>query len=154
MDWKKLVASVLICQMTGLIGALFTTPAIATWYVGITKPSFNPPNWIFGPVWTILYLLMGLSLYLVWSQGFEKNKMRMGVFGAQLGLNVVWSVLFFGMGNFGAAFVEILALWVAIAATIVVFYKTSKKASLMLVPYICWVSFAALLNFAIWRLNP
>ena len=153
MDWKKLVVALVICQMAGFTGALFTTTGEGSWYSTVNKPDFNPPNWVFAPVWTTLYLLMGVALFLVWDKGFKKNKTAIYLFGIQLELNVLWSILFFGLSNPGAAFIEIIFLWAAILATILKFWKVSKPAAWMLVPYLAWVSFASLLNFAIWTLN-
>lgn len=151
----KFIVSILICQAAGLIGAVFTTPNIATWYVGIVRPAFNPPNWIFAPVWTTLFILMGISLYLVWEKGLDRRNARMAVsvFGVQLILNILWSVLFFGFQNPLLGLVEIIVLWVAILVSIVLFYRISKTGAYLLIPYILWVSFAAFLNYNIYILN-
>jgi len=156
MNILKLVVSIVICQGAGIVGSVFTASSIPTWYATIAKPAFNPPNWIFAPVWTTLFLLMGISLYLVWQKGLSKkeSKIALSLFGLQLGLNIVWSLLFFGLKSPGLAFFEIIILWVAIALTIVKFKPISKNAAILLLPYIAWVSFAAVLNFAIWGLNP
>ena len=158
MDWGKaamFIAAILLCQAAGLIGSVFTAPAIANWYAGISKPAFNPPNWVFAPVWTALFILMGISLFLVWEKGLEKkeNRLAVSVFGIQLLLNVVWSVLFFGLQNPFLGFLEIIILWFAILANIVLFYRISRKAGCLLIPYILWVSFAAILNYNILILN-
>jgi tryptophan-rich sensory protein len=152
----KLVASVIICLFAGFIGSIFTTPSIPTWYATLTRPSFNPPDWIFAPVWTTLFVLMGISLYLVWNKGLQDKKVKISlfIFGVQLVLNVLWSFLFFGLHSPFYAFLEIITLWAAIVLTIVNFFKVSKTAGLLLIPYIFWVSFAAILNFSIWKLNP
>lgn len=154
-NWKHLLVSILLCQIAGLLGALFTTPAIPTWYSTLVKPSFVPPSWTFSVVWTLLYLLMGIALYLIWEKGLEKDDVRkaMGVFGTQLFLNFMWSVLFFGLQSPLYGLVEIIVLWIVILVNIWLFYKVSKTAGLLLVPYILWVSFAALLNYSIWALN-
>jgi len=151
----KLITAVLICQFAGIIGSVFTTPTRPTWYASINKPEFNPPNWVFAPVWTMLFLLMGISLYLIWEKGLEKKEVKHAVyvFGLQLFLNIVWSFLFFGLQNPFLAFAEIVLLWIAILASIILFYRISKKAGLLLVPYILWVSFAAFLNYSVWILN-
>ena len=109
----KLITSILICQGVGAIGALFTSPAISTWYATIQKPSFNPPSWIFAPVWTFLFLLMGISLYLVWSKGWKDKKIKtaISIFGVQLALNTLWSLLFFPLQSPLYAFIEIIILW-------------------------------------------
>jgi len=151
----KLIISILICQGAGAIGSLFTSPAISTWYATIQKPSFNPPNWIFAPVWTLLFLLMGISLYLIWSKGFKDKEIKTAIFifFAQLILNIFWSILFFGLQSPLYAFIEIIILWVAILFTIISFYKISKTAAFLLLPYILWVSFAGYLNYSIWNLQ-
>lgn len=155
-DWKKLIASLVICQLVGLLGAIFTGPAIPTWYAALEKPPFVPPEWTFSVVWTFLFLLMGISLYLVWNKGWDRRDVRLaiGVFGVQLFLNFLWSVLFFGMRLPLLGLVEIVFLWLAIVATIWLFYRISRTAGLLLLPYLAWVSFAALLNYYIWLFNP
>jgi benzodiazapine receptor len=156
MDILKLVASIIICQFAGFIGSIFTRASIPTWYAGLTKPSFNPPNWVFAPVWTLLFLLMGISAYLVWQQGLENKDVRVSllIFGIQLVLNVLWTFLFFGQRSPLYAFVEIIILWIAIALTIFFFLQISRTAGLLLLPYLLWVTFAAVLNFSILKLNP
>lgn len=149
----KLVIAVFICELVGIIGALFTTPSITTWYATLQKPSFNPPNWIFGPVWTTLYFLMGISLYLVWQKKVKGSEQAMKIFMIQLVLNLIWSILFFYQQSPLAAFIEIILLWSAILATIFFFYKISKAAAYILIPYLLWVSFAAILNLSIYLLN-
>jgi translocator protein len=146
---------VVFVEVVGVIGSIFTTPAIPTWYVTLNKPSFNPPNWIFAPVWTLLYLSMGISAFLIWEKGINKKEVRIAllIFSGQLVLNVLWSYLFFGLKSPSLAFVGIIVLWLAIAATIYAFYKISKPAGLILIPYILWVTFAAFLNFSILMLN-
>lgn len=154
-DILKLIVSLIICQLAGFVGSLFTTPSIPTWYASLVKPAINPPNWIFSPVWISLYVLMGISLFLVWQKSlhFPGVKTAMLWFGAQLALNVFWSILFFGLKSPALAFVEIIFLWAAIFLTLVKSFKVSRLASVLLLPYICWVSFAAVLNFFLWRLN-
>jgi translocator protein len=177
-NYIKFIISVLICELAGVIGSFFTAPAIKSWYYFLNKPSFSPPNWVFAPVWTILFLLMGISLYLVWSKNFvinisEQDKEKkvwnpisaklltgswreenvVAIFVLQLVLNILWSVIFFGLKMPGVAFFEILMLWFAILYTIVNFYRISKPAAYLLIPYIIWVSFATFLNFSVWRLN-
>jgi tryptophan-rich sensory protein len=151
----KLLLAIIICQAAGFAGSVFTTPSIATWYVTLQKPSFAPPNWIFAPVWITLFTLMGISLYLVWSKGLEKKKVKIAIsiFAAQLVLNIIWSILFFGLHSPAYAFAEIIILWIAIALTIFKFSKISRNATLVLLPYIIWVSIAAYLNYSIWILN-
>ena len=151
----KLIASLIIPFIAAGIGSLFTSQTVSTWYETLQRPVFSPPNWIFSPVWTILFLMMGLSLYLVWKKGIKTKKAKTAItfFGIQLGLNALWSILFFGLQSPSLAFMEIIVLWFAILGTIVSFYKISRKAAYLLIPYILWVSFAIILNFAIVILN-
>lgn len=151
----KLIITIVVSQSAGLIGALFTTSSIPSWYATITKPELAPPNWIFGPVWTTLFLLMGIAAYLVWKKEGEPKKVKtaLKIFGVQLVLNILWSIIFFGLKNPGGAFIEIIFLWLVILSTIIAFYKVSKVAAYLLIPYILWVSFAMYLNYAIWILN-
>lgn len=146
---------ILISQGAGLLGSLFTVRNIDTWYKGLNKPVFSPPNWIFGPVWTLLYLMMGISAFLIWQNGWKRKEVKSAllVFMIQLVLNALWSIIFFGNRAPLAGFVEILFLWTAILVTIILFWKISKTAGILLLPYIAWVSFAAVLNFSLWRLN-
>ena len=150
-----LILSLFICQLAGAIGAIFTTPSIPVWYAGLNKPFFQPPGWLFAPVWTMLYLLMGIALYLVWSKGLGHAgvKTALTVFMLQLVLNTLWSVLFFGLNNPLIALVEIAVLWLAILMTIKKFQPISKTAGLILIPYLLWVSFASILNLFIVVLN-
>ncbi len=149
----RLILSIITANMAGLLGSVFTAQNIPVWYASIQKPALTPPNWIFAPVWTALFIMMGVSLYLVWEKGLEKNRLAVSVFGVQLGLNTLWSFLFFGLNNPFYAFIEIIILWLAIAATIFLFRRISRKAAWLLVPYIIWVSFAAFLNYSVWILN-
>jgi tryptophan-rich sensory protein len=137
------------------IGSFATVRAIPTWYKGLAKPSFNPPAWLFGPAWTVLYLLMAVAAWLVWKQGIGAPgvKLALAVFLVQLILNCLWSILFFGLRSPLAGLVDIVAMWLAILATIVLSFRVSVPAGVLLLPYIAWVSFAALLNAAILRLN-
>ncbi len=146
----KFIFSIVICQAAGGIGAIFTGPAIQGWYSTIQKPAFNPPAWIFGPVWFFLFFLMGLSLYLVWEKGIHDKKVKSGllIFSGQLILNIVWSILFFGLHRPFYAFLEIIVLWFSILLAVFQFRKIDKKAACLLVPYLLWVLFAAFLNFA------
>jgi len=151
----KLIISILVCQGAGVIGSLFTSPTITGWYAGLEKPSFNPPNWIFAPVWTLLFLLLGISIYLVWEKGLESKKAKTAllIFTVQLILNILWSILFFALQSPLYAFIEIIILWLAVLLTITSFYKISKPATYLLLPYILWVSFAGYLNYSIWQLQ-
>lgn len=152
-SFGKLIVSIILPLVAGFLGSLATAPKILSWYVGVNKPFFNPPNWVFGPVWTILFILMGIALYLFWV-GKGKNK-REGFkwFGLQLALNIGWSLIFFGLEMPGLALVEILILWWAIKKTIACFAVSNKTASRLLYPYLGWVSFATILNAAVWFLN-
>lgn len=154
-DYLKLAASIVICQLAGIIGSFFTAGSVGSWYPTLNKPVFNPPSWVFGPVWIILYLLMGVSLYIVWNKGIKskQSKKAVAVFGIQLILNTLWSILFFGLQSPLFAFIEIIFLWAAILLSIIYFYRISKTASYMLIPYILWVSFAAVLNLSLFLLN-
>ena len=152
-NYPKLIGSIVVCQSIGALGALFTTPAIGTWYADLAKPAFNPPNYLFGPVWTALYVAMGVAFYLVWQNSSNNKMSAYGWFFVQLLLNLTWSFLFFYLKSPLIAFIGIIALWVAILATAISFLKISKAASYLLIPYLLWVSFAAILNFSIWQLN-
>jgi len=152
----KLITAVAIAELAGIVGSFFTVSSIPTWYAALNKPGLNPPSWVFAPVWTMLFLFMGIAVYLVWVRPDIKTRQRriaLSVFGVQLVLNTLWSILFFGLRNPFVAFIEIIILWLAILATIVLFHKISRPAAWLLVPYILWVSFASYLNFSLWRLN-
>ena len=152
---KLLVFSIVICQLAGVVGSFATTSAIPTWYVTLNKPSFNPPNWIFGPVWVTLYALMGISLYLVWQKVKDNKRAKYSVkiFIAHLLLNSLWSIVFFGFRDLSLALDVIAALWLLIVYVIYLFWKIDKRASYLLIPYLFWVSFASILNYSIWQLN-
>lgn len=154
-DWWTLTFFILISQAAGLVGSLFTTPAIPGWYASLDKPEFSPPNWVFAPVWTTLYLLMGIAAFLVWHRGGPSSAVRraLAVFWVQLALNAAWSILFFGLRSPLLGLIGIAALWLAIVVTIARFAPLSRLAAWLLAPYLAWVSFAALLNFEIYRLN-
>ncbi|MBN1572859.1 MAG: tryptophan-rich sensory protein [Deltaproteobacteria bacterium] len=154
-DIVRLLGAVILCEGCGIIGSLFTAPSVPTWYASLTKPSFNPPDWIFSPVWIALFFLMGISLFLVIREGFKKREVKLAVwvFAVQLVLNVLWTLIFFGLKAPLAAFIEIILLWIAILVTIIRFFPISRLAGYLLIPYIAWVSFAALLNISIFILN-
>jgi len=154
-DWLKLVISIAIPLLAGFIGSFFTSESVSTWYQTITKPSFNPPSWVFGPVWTTLFILMGIALYLVWTKGWKKDEVKIGIyfFSAQMVLNILWSFLFFYLQKPLYSFIEIIILWLAIFGTILTFYKVDKRTLYLLLPYILWVSFAAFLNLTIYLIN-
>lgn len=149
-----LVVAVVMCFAAAGLGGLVTSPNIPNWYADLAKPTWNPPDWIFGPVWSCLYLMMAVSAWIVWRQaGFTGAKLPLALFAVQLALNSLWSVLFFGLHSPGMAAVEIILLWMAILATLIMFWKRSRWAGILLVPYLAWVSFAAVLNLVIWRMN-
>ena len=152
-DMKKLIFSIFICLFAGFIGSFFTSPAIPTWYATLQKPTFAPPNWVFFPVWTSLFIMMGISLFLVWQKEDKKVKTALIIFAGQLVLNALWSVAFFWFRSPLLGLMEIIILWIAILATILSFKNVSRTAAYLLIPYILWVSFAAFVNFSIWRLN-
>ena len=149
-----LLVFILITLFAGFIGSLFTTPSIASWYAFINKPSFSPPNWLFAPVWSLLYILMGIAAFLIWQKRDNlKTKPALMFYGIQLILNTLWSIIFFGMHNPGLAFLEIIILWSFILITLIKFYKINKTSGILFIPYLIWVSFASILNFAVWMLN-
>lgn len=143
-----LVFAIGVCEGAGVIGSFFTFPAITGWYATLVKPTFSPPNYLFGPVWTFLYFLMGVALYLVW---IRKGDLKW--FWVQLILNSLWSIIFFGLRSPALALIEIFFLWFTIVLTIKSFMKVYKPAASLLFPYLLWVSFASVLNFSIWVLN-
>ena len=151
----KLALAVIACEAIGLAATPVTMAAIPTWYATLQKPWFNPPNWIFGPVWTLLYALMGIAAFLIWEKGPKKAKVRSALFffGLQLILNFFWSIFFFGLQSPELALIEILALWVLILVCVVKFYKIEKAAAYLMLPYLLWVTFASVLNFSIVLLN-
>lgn len=148
-SWPKLIFSILLAQSAGLIGTVFTFSAIPTWYATLVRPSFAPPNWVFGPVWTILYTLIGISLYLIWTN--KKGSLKLFLF--HLFLNAIWSPIFFGAKNLGLAFIVILLMDITLVVIIKNFYKLNRLATYLLVPYLLWISFATILNFSFWQLN-
>ena len=154
MSFSKAAISMVVALAAGGVGGIATSQSVEAWYPTLAKPEFNPPSWVFGPVWTTLYLMMGLAAGAIWSlpESRERN-VALGVYGLQLGLNVVWSFLFFGMRNPEMAFYEILALWLAIFATAILFWKLERWTGVILLPYLSWVTFASYLNFSIWQLN-
>jgi len=152
--WKILIA-VVVCLAIGGLSGMATTDAIEGWYATLNKPSFNPPNWVFGPAWTLLYILMGIAAGLVWKAGWERREVRvaLGIFAVQLLLNGLWSIIFFALESPLWALVEILVLLVFIVLTIVKFKPINATAAYLLVPYVLWVSFATVLTASIWYLN-
>jgi tryptophan-rich sensory protein len=154
-EWIALVVFVLGSLAAGFVGSIATTPNIPTWYATLVPPPLNPPNWIFGPVWTALYILMGIAGFLVWQRrDHPAAKLGLILFVVQLALNTLWSWLYFGVQSLGLAFICISALWLAILGTIERFYRVRPLAAYLLIPYIAWVTFASYLNAAYWYLNP
>jgi translocator protein len=151
----KLLISIFLPLLVGTTAGMFTSSGVNGWYAVANKPWFNPPNWIFAPVWTTLYVLMGVALFLVWKSGAPAGikKTAIFLFAIQLILNFFWSFIFFKLQQPGWAFAEILLMWLMILMTIIWFGKISSTAAWLLVPYICWVSFATVLNYSIWQLN-
>lgn len=154
MKYLTLVVSVVIANLAGILGSIFTVNSINSWYLFLNKPFFSPPNWLFGPVWVVLYTLMGIAAWLVWEKTkSESNKKALIIYGIQLFLNFLWTLIFFGLKNPALAFLEILVLLAFIIYTTVLFFKIDKRAGWIMVPYILWISFASMLNLAIWALN-
>lgn len=151
----KLIIAIAIPLIVGGTSGFFTATGVESWYQSIARPTWNPPGWIFGPVWTTLYVMMGISLFLVWKEdtSVELKKIAIALFTVQLVLNFFWSFIFFNQHQIGWALVEIIAMWVFILLTIFAFAQVNKAAAWLLVPYISWVSFATILNFTIWQLN-
>jgi translocator protein len=150
----KLFYSLLITLGVGTIAGVATASSISSWYAFLLKPAFNPPNWLFGPVWTLLYILMGISLYLVWKQSPSRHRYNaMSLFFIQLFFNFWWSFIFFYFHDIGLALFDIIILWIFILLTIIYFAKHHKTAAALLIPYLAWVSFATILNAAIYQLN-
>lgn len=154
-NWMKLIISLAIPQIVAAVGAYFTITETGTWYQTIAKPSWQPPSWLFAPVWTTLYIMMGIAFYLVWksNQPIEKKRPAMILWIFQLVFNLAWTIIFFNQHQIGLATIEIICLWLLILATIFAFARINKWAAILLVPYISWVSFATLLTYAIWQLN-
>tara|TARA_Y100001934_G_C12369153_1_gene785301 strand:- start:22 stop:534 length:513 start_codon:yes stop_codon:yes gene_type:complete len=152
--WLALFAFVALCLVVGGVGGIFTAGSVETWYPTLDKPPFNPPNWVFGPVWTALYVLMGAAAWRVWRRrAHPGRRAALAWFGAQLALNLLWSLLFFGLMMVGAALIEIVILWGSILSTAMRFKNIDSLAAWMFVPYLAWVSFATVLNGSIWWLN-
>jgi tryptophan-rich sensory protein len=153
-DWLALALFIALCFSAAFIGSLFTSASVDGWYRTLLKPAWTPPNWIFGPMWTLLYLAMAIAAWLVWQhRAFFKVSAALSLFAVQLVLNAAWSAVFFGLQNPGLAFVNIVLLWGVILVTMINFWRITTASGWLFVPYILWVSFAAALNFAIWRMN-
>lgn len=149
------ITSIFLCLLIGYISGIKTKDSIDEWYSFLIKPSFNPPNWIFGPVWTFLYILMGISIgrFIIHTPRSLIKTVVIVLFISQLALNGWWSILFFGNKRPDFAFYEIIGLWLIILAYIIVTYRISKTSSILMIPYILWISFAAILNYSIWQMN-
>ncbi|MBF0388094.1 MAG: tryptophan-rich sensory protein [Candidatus Omnitrophica bacterium] len=153
--WLKLIAALILPQAAGAIGGFFSATNVPTWYPTLLKPSFTPPGWIFGPVWGMLYLMMGVAFFFVLISEQSKDKVRFaaGLFCVHLLLNTLWSILFFGMRNPFLAFIDIIVLWLMITALFFIFWRIRRLAGALMIPYWLWVSFAGVLNYSIWRMN-
>jgi tryptophan-rich sensory protein len=154
-DIVKLIVGIVACEGAGGIGAIFTVSAIPTWYAALEKPPFTPPNWVFGPVWITLYLLMGIAVFLVWRRGLGTSGVLPAfiIFWVQLVFNALWSVIFFGFQSLLGGLVVIIILWLLILLTIITLFRVSKSAGGLLIPYLVWVSIATYLNVGVWILN-
>jgi tryptophan-rich sensory protein len=149
-----LAGFVLLCLAVSVLGGLATSSSVGTWYQTLVRPSFSPPDWVFAPVWTALYLFMAIAAWRVWRTSISQSRtLALRAFHVQLALNLLWSFLFFGMQAIGLALVEIIVLLVAIVITTVLFWRIDRPAGMLFLPYITWVAFASLLNFALWVLN-
>lgn len=155
--WREraaLLGSLIICFAAAGIGQALAGPVPNDWYRSLVRPSFAPPGWVFGPVWTVLYAMMAVAAWLVWRQKGARRATAMTLFGTQLALNAVWTGLFFGLQNPALALADIVVLWLAIAGTLRAFFRATRRAGWLMVPYFAWVTFAAALNAEFWRLNP
>lgn len=153
-EWLALGISIAICFAAAGLGSFFTDPEIGGWYARILKPSWTPPNWVFGPVWSVLYLMMAVAAWLVWREkGFAGAGLPLALFAAQLVFNALWSILFFGRHSIGLALADIILLWCAILATLLSFWRVSPLAGALMLPYLLWVTYASALNYYIWKLN-
>lgn len=149
--WLALALWIAVTFLAATAGAIAPPDG---WYAQLVKPSWNPPSWVFGPVWTTLYLMMAVAAWLVWKEtGWQRGRRPLGLYLAQLVLNFFWTIVFFGLHRPGAALVEIAVLWVLIVLTAMAFFRVRRLAGALLVPYLAWVSFASVLNFELWRLN-
>ncbi|MDH4069682.1 MAG: tryptophan-rich sensory protein [Ignavibacteria bacterium] len=153
MNTGRLLLSIALCQGIGIVAGWLTAQSVKTWYLTLAKPWFTPPGWVFGPAWILLYLLMGIALYLVWQKTGSLKTPAAIMFFVQLGLNGAWSLIFFGLRSPFWGLIEITFLLGAIAGTVVLFWRVTPAAGVLLVPYLLWVSFATVLNFSIWLMN-
>lgn len=154
-ELSSLAVSITICFSAAWLGSRMTTPSIPGWYAALRKPTWSPPNWLFAPVWSFLYLSMAVAAWLVWQKSaIAGTRPALLLFAIQLALNVAWSGFFFALHRPGAAFAEVVLLWISILATTCLFWPVSRAASWLMAPYLLWVSFAAALNYCVWKLNP
>jgi benzodiazapine receptor len=155
-DVLRLFFSLAACFSAGFIGSIFTRDSVVNWYTLLHKPTFTPPSWLFAPVWFLLYALMGISAFLIWRKGIKDFQVKEGliIFIIQLLLNILWSYAFFGLKSPLYGLIVIVPLWTAVLLTIINFYRISRTASFLLIPYIVWISYATVLNFSIYILNP
>ena len=154
-ELSSLAVSITICFSAAWLGSRMTTPSIPGWYAALRKPTWSPPNWLFAPVWSFLYLSMAVAAWLVWQKSaIAGTRPALLLFAIQLALNVAWSGFFFALHRPGAAFAEVVLLWISILATACLFWPVSRAASWLMAPYLLWVSFAAALNYCVWKLNP
>lgn len=157
-NWIKLIIALILPQLAGLIGSLATAQGISTWYVTLNRPNFAPPNWLFAPVWILLFILMGIAFYLIWAKTVKKEEKKLQdrairLFLIQLVFNTLWSIIFFGQQLLFLAFLEIIMLWILILLTILQFKKLNQLSAYLMIPYLLWVSFAGILNLAFALLN-
>lgn len=153
-SWMPFFVCIALSLAAGGIGAAFTLPSIPTWYAALNHPSWTPPNWVFGPVWNTLYVLMGIAAGLVWKNGTKGKYVVLTIFFLHLVLNAAWSIVFFGLHDVFAALIIIKLLWLSIALLMYLFWRHAKAATYLLIPYLMWVTYASSLNFGILLLNP
>jgi len=151
--WSKLFTSFIISYLAGFVGSLCMSASSLAWYATLSKPSFAPPAWVFGPVWVVLYALIGIALFRVWTSHDARSKGAMRLFGLNIALNALWPLLFFGMRSPGLGYVEIVVLWVSLAVLVIDTWKFDRVASVLLIPYLLWITIASILNFFVWFIN-
>ncbi|MEO0009282.1 MAG: TspO/MBR family protein [candidate division WOR-3 bacterium] len=150
----KLLGSIVLPLIIGFAGSMFTRPSVDSWFATLKKPIFAPPNWLFAPAWTLLYIMMGIAFYLIWQQGYSvKLRLAFAVYALQLILNLLWSLFFFGLHSPLLGFADIVILWIVVLINIILFYRLRRAAGLLLIPYILWLTFASVLNLSIVLLN-
>ena len=152
--WIALIGFLLVVAFIAGAGSLFTSTGVSAWYRQLTRPSWTPPDWLFGPVWTVLYISMAVAAWLIWKQRQPRSRWAIGVWLVQLLLNGAWSPIFFGLHSISGGLITIALLWLAILATASVFWRVSRAAAILMLPYLAWVTFASCLNLALWKLNP